>query len=88
MRTAGVQVRNVLALGVQRVGGDHHTGQVNIDEGVQQRDELVNLAALALRRRIHADLPQDDPAVMVDHRKQVAARHRHTRRVELAGSVG
>lgn len=61
----------MVALGVQRVRGDHHTGQVEAGQGVQQRGEPVDLAGLA----VHGDLPEHDPAVLVDHREQMPACH-------------
>ena len=43
----------MLALGVQRVRGDHHAGQVDAGQGVEQRGEPVDLAGLA----VHATCP-------------------------------
>ena len=50
VRTARVEVRDVLALGVQRVGGDHHVGQVCAGQGVQQGRERGDLARKHDRR--------------------------------------
>ena len=60
----------MLALGVQGVGGDHHSGQVQPSQGVQQRSERGDLVGLA----VHRDLPEHDPHVVIDHRKQVPRR--------------
>src|SRR4029079_6181781 len=52
---------------VQGVGGDHHVGQVERGESVQQRGEPGDLAGLA----VHADLAEHHPSVLVDAREQV-----------------
>lgn len=83
MRTTGVQRRDVLALGVQRVRGDHHTGQIDAGRGVEQRDEPVDLAGLA----IHGDLPEHDPGVLVGHREQMRPRHLHAVTTDVSGAA-
>jgi hypothetical protein len=48
VRATTVQVINVVALGVQCIGGDHHAGQVQAGQGVDQRRERGDLVGLAL----------------------------------------
>jgi hypothetical protein len=60
----GDQPFGVLALGVQRVGGDHRAGQV---QPLQQRPELGDLVGLA----VHPGLGEDAAAGVVHHRQQV-----------------
>jgi hypothetical protein len=63
----GVQVLDVAALGVQGVRGDHHSGQVEAGQRVEQRRESVNLTGL----RRHGELPEHHPGVVIDHHQQV-----------------
>ena len=58
---------HVLALGVQRVGGDHQPGQVQAGQRVQQWSERGDLVGLA----VHRDLPEHDSRVVIDHRAQM-----------------
>ena len=71
VRAAGVQVGDVVALGVQRVGGDHHAGQVDAGHGVEQRGEPVDLTGLA----VHGQLSEHDPGLLIDHGEQMPPRH-------------
>jgi hypothetical protein len=69
VRAAAVQVLDMVALGVQRVCGDHHVGQVDAGQGVEQRCERGDLVGLAL----NLDLPEHDAGALVDHREQMPA---------------
>src|SRR3954452_15842572 len=75
-----VEVFDMIALGVQSVRGDHSTGQVagrvQAGQGVQQWDELGDLAGLA----VHIALTQQGAGVVVDDREQVPG--------ALSGAVG
>ena len=73
MRSTAGEVLDVLALGVQRVRGDHHPGQVQAVQGVEQRGERGDLAALA-RDCVRLELTEHDPGLLVDHREQMTSR--------------
>jgi hypothetical protein len=60
-------VVDVLALGVQRVGGDHPAGQV---QPLQQRPEPGDLVSLA----VHLGLAQDRTAGVIHRGEQVDRR--------------
>jgi hypothetical protein len=80
VRAAGMQVGDVLALCVQRVGSEDRAGQVEPGEGVEQRSEPVDLAGLA----VDSDLPEHNPSALINHREQVPACHLRSRWVEVA----
>jgi len=87
VRAAGVQRGDVLALGVQRVCGDHRPGQVHAvaaAQGVEQRGETADLAGLA----VHRDLAEHDPRVLVDHREQMPTRHLGPVAAQVSGAGG
>jgi len=69
VRAALMQVVDVAALGVQRIGGHHHPGQGDAGprDGIEQRRERGDLAGLA----IDVDLTQHGAAVVVEHRQQM-----------------
>ena len=64
--TLSDQVAGVLALGVQRIGGDDRPGQ---GDPVQQHGQHRDLVGLGL----HIDLAQDYAMRMVERREQVPA---------------
>jgi hypothetical protein len=70
---AGDEVVGVVALGLQRVCGDHRAGQV---QRVEQRRELGDLVGLA----VHGPLREDGPGLLVDGGQQV-------RGLAIAGAV-
>ena len=71
----GDQPLGVLALGMQRVGGDHPPGKV---QPLEQRPELGDLVGLA----VHVGLGQDRTGGVVHHRQQV-----HLRPAVVAGAA-
>jgi hypothetical protein len=73
---AGHQVFGGVGVGVQRVGGDHHTGQVQVG---QQRPEPGNLA----RRAVHLPLGKDGADGVIHRREQV-----HLRAWVVAAAAG
>lgn len=71
VRAAGVQVIDVVALRVECVGREHHAGEVDAAQRVEQRRERGGLVGSALD--LH--LAQHDAGVLVDHREQMSPRH-------------
>ncbi len=69
VRAPNPQVGDVLALGVQRIGGDHHTGQIDAGQGVEQRRERGDLVRLAL----DVDLAEHGPGLLIDHGEQMTS---------------
>ncbi len=82
MRATTAQLFDMLALGVQCVGGDHDIGQVGAGQGVEQWRERGDLVGLAL----HLDLSQDGAGVVVDRREQVPAGLHHPVGVGVSGA--
>jgi hypothetical protein len=60
-----VQLGDVLALGVECIGGDDDSGEICPGQGVKQWRERGDLIRLA----INVDLSQDGAGVVVDHRE-------------------